>query len=334
MVEMQDFHPSELTMDSAPPARLARAMDSLEGLSVGDAFGEGFFLNGVMAERLMATDEFDLLPGLVEDHFLRRELIDVRRLDFHPAPWKWTDDTALALDLVANLRESGVIEPESLAEAFSQRYLSNPRRGYGGAMHSLLPLLRDGDWEKWPPRLFNDTGSFGNGAAMRVAPLGAYFADDPALCAEQAALSSRITHSHPEGVAGGIAVAMAACFAARARVSGAEVDLIGEVLPFVPASEVKFRLEQAQRIENATSEQVADSLGAGQNVSAQDTVPFCLWCANGSLEYYEEALWETVSGLGDRDTTCAIVGGIVAARTGREGIPEQWRHNREELGEF
>ena len=43
---------------------------------------------------------------------------------------------------------------------------------------------------------------------------------------------------------------------------------------------------------------------------------------------YEESLWATVSGLGDRDTTCAIVGGIVAAGTGREGIPTDWLNAR------
>ncbi len=334
VVQVQNFHDEKFTMDPTPAARLSRALDSLEGLSVGDAFGEGFFLNGAMAERLMATDEFDLLPGLVEDHFLRRELIDVRRLDFHPAPWKWTDDTALALEIVANLREFGEIEPAALSRAFSRRYLADPRRGYGGAMHSLLPVLRDGNWKKWAPTLFNDSGSFGNGAAMRSAPIGAYFADDPEKCAQQAALSSAVTHSHAEGIAGGVAVAMAACFAARSRETDTPIDLIAEVLPFVPDSEVKTRLQQAQRMENATGEQVADSLGAGHNVSAQDTAPFCVWCAAQSLEFYEEALWETVSGLGDRDTTCAIVGGIVAARTGAEGIPELWRQSREPLGEF
>ena len=288
-----------------------------------------------MAARLLESDEFEDAPYTsLDDLFIRRELIDVRRTEFIPKPWKWTDDSALALEIVAHLRDYRKIEPEVLARGFSYRYGIDPKRGYGGAMHSLLPLLRDGNWQKWPPRLFNDTGSFGNGAAMRVAPLGAYFADDPALCAEQAALSSRVTHSHPEGVAGGLAVAMAACFAARARVSGEEIDLIAEVLPFVPDSEVKFRLQQAARMQNATGEQVADSLGAGHDVSAQDTVPFCLWCASYSLEYFEEALWETVSGLGDRDTTCAIVGGIVAARVGTEGIPSEWRESREPLGEF
>ena len=89
-----------MNMDSAPQARLSRALDSLEGLSVGDAFGEGFFAGRSMIELLLATDEFENAPyTALDDLFLRRELIDVRRTEFIAKPWKWTDDTALALEI-------------------------------------------------------------------------------------------------------------------------------------------------------------------------------------------------------------------------------------------
>ena len=52
------------------------------------------------------------------------------------------------------------------------------------------------------------------------------------------------------------------------------------------------------------------------------------------MENTPEALWTTLSGLGDRDTTCAIVGGIVACRTGVEGIPAEWLAAREPLPEW
>jgi len=60
-------------------------------------------------------------------------------------------------------------------------------------------------------------------------------------------------------------------------------------------------------------------------------VPLCFWVAARKSEDFAEALWETVSALGDRDTTCAIVGGILAARTGVEGIPRPWLEAREPL---
>ena len=70
-------------------------------------------------------------------------------------------------------------------------------------------------------------------------------------------------------------------------------------------------------------------LGTGEKVSAQDTVPFCLWSAAHHLDNFEDALWWTVKGLGDCDTTCAIVGGIVALSAPK--IPELWLQRREPL---
>lgn len=72
-------------------------------------------------------------------------------------------------------------------------------------------------------------------------------------------------------------------------------------------------------------------LGNGSRVISQDTVPFAIWCAARHLECYEEALWTTVAGLGDRDTTCAIVGGIVALTEGGTAIPAEWIEARESL---
>lgn len=74
--------------------------------------------------------------------------------------------------------------------------------------------------------------------------------------------------------------------------------------------------------------------GNRTGISAQDTVPFVLWCAAQRLQGFEEALRLTVSGLEDRDTTCAMVGGIVACYTGLEGIPAVWREVREPLPEW
>ena len=82
---------------------------------------------------------------------------------------------------------------------------------------------------------------------------------------------------------------------------------------------------------NITVEQAASALGSGAQVSAQDTVPFCLWAAALHLNHYEAAMWATVSGLGDRDPTCAIVGGIVVMSAGVESIPPSWIKAREPM---
>jgi ADP-ribosylglycohydrolase len=57
----------------------------------------------------------------------------------------------------------------------------------------------------------------------------------------------------------------------------------------------------------------------------------CLWVVAHHADSYAGALWTVASALGDIDTTCAIVGGIVALRTGLAGIPPAWRAAREPL---
>jgi ADP-ribosylglycohydrolase len=202
-------------------------------------------------------------------------------------------------------------------------------------MHTLLPqLARRNAWRTAPGLLFGGQGSFGNGSAMRVTPVGAYFADDLDVLVEHARRSALVTHTHPEAVAGAIAVAAAAAWAWRLREGGAPSprDFLDLVLPSVPESEVRRRVARARDLEPRMGvNRVVMVLGNGSEVTAQDTVPFVLWAAAQYPDSYEKALWLTASGLGDVDTTCAMVGGIVVMRSGLSSIPEPWLHNREPL---
>jgi ADP-ribosylglycohydrolase len=111
----------------------------------------------------------------------------------------------------------------------------------------------------------------------------------------------------------------------------AEVSLQG-LLPHVPQSVVREGIERSRELsDDLSTASVARILGSGQQISCQDTVPFTIWCAARYLDDFETAIWETISGGGDRDTTCAIVGGIVACATGLSGIPEIWLIRRETL---
>jgi ADP-ribosylglycohydrolase len=297
-------------MTTSSNDRVERAGVSLEGLSVGDAFGETFFVNP------------DVVEGLIAERALAART------------WPYTDDTLMALSVVSVLRQHGRVQQFQLAHSFAERY--ERTRGYGPAMHRLLWEIRCGeDWEERAASLFGGQGSFGNGAAMRVAPLGAFFADDVNAAAEQAALSAVVTHAHEEAVAGAVAVAVAAAQAwrlGRARARPGRSEFLDLILPSIPESEVKSRVRRARDMGPDASLQFAVSiLGNGSLVSALDTVPLALWCAGERLDDYEEALWLTVAALGDRDTTCAIVGGIVAAYTGLDGIPAGWLRAREPL---
>jgi ADP-ribosylglycohydrolase len=289
---------------------LNRAWLSLDGLSVGDAFGERFF--GPLHE--------------IRQRISRRVLPD--------APWTYTDDTEMALSVVEILRERGSIDQDMLAKRFAERMQFN--RGYGQGAYAVLCGVKDGlDWRHLTQIGFRGMGSFGNGAAMRVAPLGAFFADQPldVICG-QARLSAEVTHAHVEGIAGAIAVAAAAALAWQGREAKGALGAtwIAAVRDATPRGYTRDAIAEALDVPaNATIVEAAEALGNGSGVTAPDTVPLCLWVVAHASASFEQALWHTVSALGDRDTTCAIVGGILALRSGRDGIPQQWLQAREIL---
>lgn len=300
----------------APPtdhfARMARAHLALDGLSVGDAFGERFFVSP------------EIVDGLIASRTVPQ------------APWGYTDDTEMALGIVEVLDHFGTVDRDALATVFARRYAARPDRGYGGTAHGILADIGAGEpWREVARRPFDGMGSMGNGGAMRAAPIGAYFADDLDRVVDEARASAEVTHAHPDGQAGAIAVSVAAAHAARMG-SGQEAR-VGRMLlegahAATPNGGTCAGLAQALAIPLDSSVKLAASaLGTGRRVLSWDTVPFALWCAARHLESYAEALWTTVSGLGDRDTTCAMVGGIVVLAVGRDQIPREWLSAREPL---
>lgn len=291
--------------------RMERARLSLEGLSVGDAFGEQLLHVGPVARSLALEHRTSPLPAAG------------RR-------WMWTDDTAMALSIVEVLEASGEIVPTSLALLFARRYRDDPSRGYGGSAHRVLAEIAAGeDYEVAARRLFDGQGSMGNGGGMRSAPIGAYFCDDLAAVVEQATRSAEPTHAHPEGVAGAIAVAVAAaCVFAGEREPR---RLLAVVAEHTPAGATRDGVQRAIRMVDAEHITVAAELGNGSRVISSDTVPFAIWCAATHLADFAGACWACVEVGGDIDTTCAMVGGIIAGAVGLSGIPADWRAAREPL---
>jgi ADP-ribosylglycohydrolase len=243
----------------------------------------------------------------------------------------------MALGIVLVLRRLGRIIHDELAQVFAARYRARPWRGYGATAHEVLQAIGAGTpWSTASSHAFDGVGSMGNGAAMRVAPIGAYFAGDMHVVVEQAIASAQITHAHAEGKSGAIAVAVAAAWACtnRSDQSASGARLLDAVLEQMPDGETRRGLAVALELGfDMPARQAAHVLGNGSCVTAPDTVPFALWCAARHLNDFEEAMWTTVSGLGDRDTTCAIAGGIVALAAGRESMPAEWLQAREALEE-
>ncbi|MFI5584050.1 ADP-ribosylglycohydrolase family protein [Amycolatopsis sp. NPDC051758] len=265
-----------------------QAYASLVGLAVGDGFGAQI-----------------LLPG---DH---RDVVG-RRLPI--PPWRWTDDTEMACSIFAVLTRHGRIDQDDLAREFAAHL--DPARGYGPGAEWRLNQIRRG--QPWPEVAeANGRGSWGNGGAMRVAPLGAWFCDNLPLALREAELSAMITHSHLEGIAGAVAVAAAA--ALRAASPGlAGSDLLNGVVPLVPPGRVRDGIAAAVKISDAS--EAAETLGTGREMAAHDTVPLALWIA--ARFDFVDALWTAAQLAEDVDTVGAMVGGVLAADG--SPVPEEW----------
>jgi ADP-ribosylglycohydrolase len=299
---------------------IEHARAAMIGLSVGDAFGTMLDGYGVEFARRAA-----------------KRLISMKR------PWRWTDDTAMALSIVDELVRAGTIDPDALAAAFAAAFARDPNRGYGAGAHGLLSRVNLGvGWRDEAARMFGGKGSYGNGAAMRASPIGAWFAPDLDRVRDEALRSAMPTHAHVDGAAGAVAVAIASALAAM---HVAPAQLLAEVASWTPASPTRDGLVRAGELGLGFDVVAAgEELGTGSNVTSRDTVPFSVWVAAGHLGSYEDALWTACGQPGlelapnalsmfaiDRDTVGAIVGGIVASAAGVDAIPLLWREATEPL---
>jgi len=293
---------------------IQNALISLDGLSVGDAFGQMFF---VPDEKAIRNIESRIMPS---------------------SPWYLTDDTIMSIGVIETLEKHGKIDPDFLASRFASNYTRNPRRGYGGMAHHILQALVKGEnWRTVAPAVFDGSGSYGNGAAMRAAPIGAYFADQPKKLIEQAKSSAAVTHSHQDGIAGAVAVAAVAGWIIRnGPVSSKDgYKILEYAIECVDSGDTKNGIAKALSLPFSYSIKTAVSvLGNGEMLSASDTVPFALWCVARHITDYSDALWTTVSALGDRDTTCAIVGSLVALNHEVTSVPDHWIKSRESLTDW
>jgi ADP-ribosylglycohydrolase len=174
--------------------------------------------------------------------------------------------------------------------------------------------------------------SAGNGPAMRSAILGAAYRNETSTMRKLVRASSRITHRDPKAEYGALAVALAAQLAASSApetIEPAEYQRqLQEILKGEGASEflelTQKAVESAGRQE--TTETFADSLGLGKGVSGYvyHTVPVALHAWMNHPRDFPNAILETIRCGGDTDTTAAIVGGIIGAGAGAQGIPEEW----------
>jgi poly(ADP-ribose) glycohydrolase ARH3 len=271
---------------------------------LGDAFGSGF-------------------EGMVPD----RAVFHLDNLS-KKFPRRYTDDTDMTLALGESIIQSGKIDPEDIARQFS--LTCDLTRGYAmGTIKAVLALRAGMNWDQ-VARIVFEEGSFGNGAAMRVSPIGLFYHHNLEDLQEAAIKQANITHVHPLGQWGAVmqaaSVALAInqnpkeSFKREQMVIDLKGILWGGPIEYIKAlNKIEEMLAQGERIQ---AWKVVQTLGNG--VEALFSVPSACYIAVTYIPDFYDAIRAAISLGGDTDTIAGMVGAIVGAHVGEKGLPGEW----------
>ena len=238
----------------------------------------------------------------------------------------YTDDTQMMIGVAESLVACGGFDGADMARRFVENF--DFRRGYGAGAFRVIDRLAAGQsWNQAGEGLFG-TGSFGNGSAMRIAPIGLFYQNNEEKLHEAARLSSIISHTHPLGKQGAMLQAYAVALALQYGMTG-KLDtgqMIRKLWDFLPVGPDVFRYKLAAMnhllTENPSRGAVIGKLGNG--IRSFESVPTAVYSFLSHPESFEDAVVYAVSLGGDADTIGAMTGAIAGAYHGYQGIPSRW----------
>lgn len=248
----------------------------------------------------------------------------------------YTDDTHMTIGIAESLIESKGFDGEHMAQTFIKNYEAEPWRGYGPGPPRIFWMIKSGEaWYSAANKLYRG-GSFGNGSAMRVAPVGLLYSRNLEKLSEIAYQSSSITHSHELGKEG---AALQACAVALALNTPSDEDIDKEAFLSKLQNFIQDQLykEKVAQIRELLGEQDKAKVVAvlGNGIEAPRSVPTAIYCFLKQPQSYKDTVIYAISLGGDTDTIAAMAGAISGAYLGIEAIPSEWRaklENREYIG--
>lgn len=237
----------------------------------------------------------------------------------------YTDDTEMMIALAESLIKSRRLDPGDLAQSFIQNH--HPNRGYGAGSTQVLALLRKGTpWTRAALNVFPG-GSYGNGCAMRVAPLGLFYWKKTAALKEAAYGQSQVTHAHPLAQEGSylqtLAVARLVNLEKEALHPAGFLAQLCQKISLQAVSFLKaYEVIEGLLAQKPKEEEVIDRLGHDSRVIRSQ--PTALYAFLSHPQSFEEALVYAVSLGGDADTIAAMTGALAGAYHGARAIPRRW----------
>lgn len=238
----------------------------------------------------------------------------------------YTDDTHMTIGIAESLVESKGFNGEHMTQTFIRNYEAEPWRGYGPGPPRIFRMIKRGEpWYSASDKLYQG-GSFGNGSAMRVAPIGLLYSHDPLKLREIAYKSSSITHSHELGKEGAALQAYAVALALTTA-PNEDIDresFLSKLQNFAQNQLYKDKIAQMREL-LAEQDRAKVVAVLGNGIEAPRSVPTAIYSFLKFPISYGNAVIYAISLGGDTDTIAAMAGAISGAYLGIEAIPAEWR---------
>jgi len=277
-------------------------LGALLGTGVGDALGAPF-----EGHRQVKLEE-------IEEVAKRRKVLT------------YTDDTHMMIGVAESLVRAGGFDGKDMAHTFAKNYELEPFRGYGPGPPRVFQLIRAGvAWNEAAQGLY-PRGSFGNGSAMRVAPIGVFYHDNPPMLKEVTYKSSQITHAHQLGKEGAALQAYAIALATNLEPPLAinPSDFLAKLTDYTQENVYQQKLDSLRALlVKPDKTKVITELGTG--IEALNSVPTAIYSFLSHPHSFAQAVLHAISLGGDTDTIGAMTGAISGAYLGIESIPDSWR---------
>ncbi len=229
---------------------------------------------------------------------------------------RYTDDTEMMIGVAESLIEKGGFDGTDMARKFIRNY--HAWRHYGPGTRAVLKRLKAGEhWEEASKRVFNGEGSYGNGAAMRIAPIGLFYHDDVDTLWDIAYKASHITHSHVLGKEGAAIQAYSVALALRGQREGMLTYLGARIKEGI----YRAKISKIEQLLDADRKLLIEELGNGE--AAFNSVPTAIYSFLRFHTFSDSVIYAVSLG-GDTDTIGAMTGAISGAYYGEEAIPPEW----------
>ena len=241
--------------------------------------------------------------------------------------YRYTDDTAMSIGIAESIAKGGFLDEKGLGEIFRANFKREPWRGYASGPPTVFSMVEELGIThvEAAQRLFGGSGSFGNGSAMRVVPVGLVFHDSPDLY-EMARVSAVVTHAHPLGIDGAAVQSKAVALAVQHDPEDTFPSdaFVQDLLGFARTPQMRDKIREVGDLISSRADPSVAAQRLGRTVAVHKSQPFALYSFLRHLKSFEDCLFCAILNGGDRDTLGAMACAISGAYLGVKAIPNSW----------